>query len=493
MSGVKRTEDLHTVKTRSLLLQNSDNTFPPENSVLAVIDSRGHIETIRDLNVNSVAINNDAALLDGSGDILARSITLDSSGGIAIVTSGDMIINNGNIYNSGDQNDTGFIQTTYLTLLDLSANNPNTYLFANSGSLLWQNDNLSESFNLSQGIQSLSIDPTYPFRLLNPDGDPELYTTVNNLLKVFSNKQIFIDVSGSGPTPPIPVVSSLNAYNVVFNSKCGMIIRFINSDGSPRLDIGEFVFFGNPNSGSSQITISNLCVNLTNSVNTQGSLLSQYMEFKYNTNPNSPYSVTISLRNAGLNVVFLDIERVGEAKRFMNHLLLTNQKWKEATPTPSNFQFGPPFGQTLAIPPNRPQDYAQYLNYVISGSIIGYPFANLLKYPNNDTPLLSPTFTATLQGTRTIIINIVAPPNITGLTAPEPLQLGTGNTFQSYGIYLNGKAIWLQEVVYPVGPVTFPVEFNGTLNPSGFNFVSVTSIDVYNETTRPLPQRLVGA
>lgn len=493
MSGVKRTEDLHTVKTRSLLLQNSDNTFPPENSVLAVIDSRGHIEAISDLNVNSVAINNDAALLDGSGDILAHSITLDSSGGIAIVTSGDMIINNGNIYNSGDQIDTGFIQTTYLTLLDLSANNPNTYLFANSGSLLWQNDNLSESFNLSQGIQSLSIDPTYPFRLLNPDGDPELYTTVNNLLKVFSNKQIFIDVSGSGPAPPIPVVSSLNAYNVIFNSKCGMIIRFINSDGSPRLDIGEFVFFGNPNSGSSQITISNLCVNLTNSVNTQGSILSRWMEFKYNTNPNSPYSVTISLKESGLNVVFLDIERVGEAKRFMNHLLLTNQKWKEATPTPSNFQFGPPFGQTLAIPPNRPQDYAQYLNYVISGSIIGYPFANLLKYPNNDTPLLSPTFTATLQGTKTIIINITAPPNITGLTAPEPLQLGTGNTLQSYGIYLNGKAIWLHQVEYPVGPVTFPVEFNGTLNPSGFNFVSVTSIDIYNETTRPLPQRLAGA
>ena len=217
------------------------------------------------------------------------------------------------------------------------------------------------------------------------------------------------------------------------------------------------------------------------------------MRFDYNTNPNSPYSVTISLKNAGLNVVFLDIERVGEAKRFMNHLLLSNQKWQQSSPAPSNFQFGPPFGQPLAIPPIRPENYAQYLDYVVRGSIIGYPFANLLKYPNDDTALLSPMFTATLQGSTTIIIDITDPPDISGLTVPNSFQFGSGNTFQSYGIYLNGKAIWLEQAVYPVGPVTFSVTFNGSLNPGGSNFVAVTSIDVYNETTRPRIRRLGGA
>lgn len=489
MSGVKRTEDLHSIKTRSFILQNADNTFPPKNSILGTVDSRGHIEAINNLNVNSLIINNDRAIIDSSGSILAHSITLDSSG-IAMVTAGDIYVTNANIYNTGNQDSTGFIQTTYLTLLDPSANNPNTYLYANSGSLLWHNDALDQTYNISQGIESLAIDPNYFFRLLNPQGDTYLYETINNLLKLLSNKQIFLALEGSEPPPPIPTVTTLNAYTVIFHSKCGVIIRIILSDGTPVPGVGDFDFYGNPNSGTMQFTITNLCNNLNNLTNEEGSLLSEYVTFTYNTNMSFPYCVTMTVKDpAAHGVVFLDMTRVGEAKRFLNHLLFTNQKWSKPTiPTPSNYPFGPSFSTLLTIPPPFPpgdQDKTMYIDYAVTNSITGFPFASLLKYPNNDKALQSPRFAADLSGTGLIIVTITHPPNVSGLTPRVDYAKGYGNQIQSYGVYLNGNPIWLQPVDDKVAPQPMTFNVTGVFKLAAKNYLSVTSIDIYNETIRP--------
>lgn len=502
MSGVKRTDDFHSVKTRGLVIQNSDNSFPLQGSVMAASDSRGHMVASRDININSIAINNDKVMIDGDGNITANSIILDSSG-TSIETVGDIVSVGANIYTSGDQETTGFVQTTYVTLLDPSANNPNTYLFANGGNLFWQNDTLTENYNISQGFESMAVDPNNrDFLLVNNNQDVNLYTQVNRLLTIFSNAGVFLtlrDASGNAPPPP-PSVNTLNAYNVIFNSKCGMIIRFIDASGNAKLDIGDFVFYGNANSGSSQYTISNLCSNLSNTTNTQGSRLDAYIIFEYNTTGN-PYSVNMRRLNPEINrvfPVFLDIDRVGEAKRFMNHLYITNRtvSYGGNPPSPSNFPFGPPFQTQLTIPPispppNNNTNVPQYLPYAIGGAIKGLPFVNLLKYPNNDTPLDSPFYDISVNtATLTIYIDISGLPDLTGLSPVNQNQPGSGNTLQSYGVYLNGEPIWLEPAIQPLPPggQQFTATYNNVfILPT--NTVIVSSIDVYNETVRPIIKR----
>ena len=478
MSGVKRTEDLHSIKTRSIILQNSDNSFPAQNSVLAAIDSRGHMDATRDINVNSVTINNDRALIDGNGQIIANSISLDSSG-TAIRTEGDIIIESGNIYN------TGFVQTNSVVLLDSSANNPNTHLYANSGNLFWKNDNLNDIVNISQGIGSMAVDPNYSnLRLIQYSTDlTQITDNVNALLTIFSNRQVFLDLSGSNNVPIPPTNNTLNAYNVIFNSPCGMIIRFIDASGAPIPGIGDFTFYGNSNSaGIAQYTITNLCNNLTNLTNLEGTSLSQFIQFRYSLSATPQYQYRVDINfTTSYNVVFLDITRVGEATRFMNHLLFTNQ----ATP------FGPtlpdPPNYYLSIPPVYPADVNQYINNKFGGSFQGLPFTNTLKYPNNDAPLASPTFQIESIVSSLITIRITAPPVLSGLTPPIPNRTGTGNTLKRYGFYVNGYAVWMYNLLTPQ---TYP--FNVTIDrqkiaqtTANTNKVAVTSIDIYNETVTP--------
>jgi len=458
---------------------------------MAAADSRGHIAPTRDLNINSMAINNDKVLIDACGNITANSITLDSSG-TSIRTVGDIQAIGANIYNSGDQNATGFVQTTYLTLLDPVANDPHTYLYANAGNLYWQNDTLTQNYNISQGFQSMTVDPNNRnFLLIDNNQDVNLYTQVNRLLQIFSNAGVFLslrDASGNIPPPP-PSVNTLNAYNVIFNSKCGMIMRLIDISGNAKLGIGDFVFYGNANSGSSQYTISNLCTNLSNTTNTQGSHLNDYVTFEYN-NATSPYSVSMT-RTPGTYIVFLDIDRVGEAKRFMNHLYITDRtvSYGGNPPIPSNFPFGPPYTTQLTIPPVSPPhptpNTGQYLPYTISGAIKGLPFTNLLKYPNNDVPLLSPYYDISVNTALfTIYVDISGLPDLSGLSPVNFNQPGSGNTLQSYGVYLNGEPIWLERAAQPLPPGAqqFAVTYTDIL---ARNTVVVTSIDVYNETVRP--------
>jgi len=482
-NGVRGTEDLHSIKTRAIVLQNANNSFPAVNSVLALSDSHGHVTATRSINVNSIAINNDRAIIDASGNITANSILLDSSGTAIQTTGGDVYVTNANIYNSGDQNNTGTVETTYITLIDQLANNPYTYLWANNGSLLWQNDDLTENYNLSQGIEALTVDPNYrDFVLIQDLSDNNLYLTVNRLLQLFSLKQVFLDLSGSGPAPIPPPVSGLTAYSVIFNSKCGVIIRLINLAGKPVTGIGEFVFYGNANNGSTQFTISNLCNNLSNTTNSSGSILKDYVQFQYSLTQN-PYAVTMTVAD-GYNVIFLDITRMGEAKRLMNHMLFTNQVFVGPTP-PSNYPFGPPTQRQLVIPPYYPTYASQYIDYAITGNIVGRTFTSLLKYPNNDKALLSPTFHITANYTLLVVhVSVTAPPNTSGLTPPNVLQPGSGNVLENYGIYVNNTALWLQP--YTGHTMTFDVPINNIiLNDPGFNRFAITSIDVYNETIRP--------
>ena len=195
MSGIKRTIDCHTVKTQDFILQNSNNTFPEADAVLAVSDQRGNVAATRDINVNSLSING-AQILDSSGDLTVRTIGLDSSGA-AIRTSGDIYINNANIYNFGDQNNTGSVQSRRVNLLDLSANRPNTYLFTAGGdineNLYWYPEDSAQLVNISERFGTLSI-AYRNVQLLTGNDDIYLIPTVNMLLSLFNDRRIFLSL-----------------------------------------------------------------------------------------------------------------------------------------------------------------------------------------------------------------------------------------------------------------------------------------------------------
>jgi hypothetical protein len=180
----------------------------------------------------------------------------------------------------------------------------------------------------------------------------------------------------------------------------------------------------------------------------------------------------------------------------MNHLYITDRtvSYGGNPPVPSNFPFGPPTSTQLTIPPlsppqpfGTPTNVSQYLPYTISGQITGLPFINLLKYPNNDQPLTSPLYDISVNtATNTIYIDISGLPDLTGLSPVNLNQPGSGNTLQNYGVYLNGEPIWLEPAIQPLPPggQQFAVTYNNVfILPT--NTVIVSSIDVYNETTRP--------
>jgi len=57
MSGVRRTEDLNSLKTRALIIQGFDGTFAPTGAVVAAYDGNGHYAPTVDLSVNTVDVS----------------------------------------------------------------------------------------------------------------------------------------------------------------------------------------------------------------------------------------------------------------------------------------------------------------------------------------------------------------------------------------------------------------------------------------------------
>ena len=195
MSGVKRTADLHALKTRDLVIQNSDNTFPPAGGLLVAADDRGRMIVTDNISVGQLQIN-DRSLADASGSIAASTLTLTTTG-TAIQTTGDIYVNNANIYTSGDQYSTGYVETDTLILMDLSANIQSTRLYVKSqpSQLIWKNDATGSVLNIKQSLDNLTIDPEPAYNnipQLKNNIDPNIYRYINLLLTLFNRRKIFL-------------------------------------------------------------------------------------------------------------------------------------------------------------------------------------------------------------------------------------------------------------------------------------------------------------
>jgi len=289
MSGSKRTEDLQSVKTRALIMQNSDGSFPPVNSVLAFEDSQGHVAPTQNLKVSTLEVSTlDVSELQIS-KVTASSIT--AGVGIlnkaAITANGDIIANSANMYVTGDQNLTGSIQAEYLTLRDPANANALTYQWVNDNDLLWE-DGVSNVMNISQAVKN-----QYPGPNITTATDlPTCISAVNSLLTLFNNRGIFITTTP--PTPP----------TITFNSPCS--IRFnIFSLTDPTVQATSLPIYTAPPS----IRLDTLCSQLT-------VLLYPYAAFTYDSNFRQA-----TLRTAdGYSMSISDVGFLGEASRFAAHL-----------------------------------------------------------------------------------------------------------------------------------------------------------------------------
>ncbi|NCX96862.1 MAG: hypothetical protein EBX41_10765, partial [Chitinophagia bacterium] len=195
-AGIRRTATFNAIKTRGLVLQNPDGTFPPANAVLQLDDSTGTVIPSRNLDVDSLVVNNNNLIIDNLGQITARSITLTSSATAITTTSGDVVVNDANVVVTGDQINTGYVSCAALQLTnpDVETTQNNTYLWVNDQDLLWQSEALNTTLNISQGIQNLVIDPS-GVDLIRPTDSSDstgMYNALVTILNIFNKRSLFI-------------------------------------------------------------------------------------------------------------------------------------------------------------------------------------------------------------------------------------------------------------------------------------------------------------
>lgn len=195
MSGVKRTVDYHTLKTRDLVIQNADNTFPAADGLLTVANDAGQITANRDIRLTQLVLNN-RTIIDASGTIVGPTLALTADvSSQAIHTSGNIYVNNANIYVNNIQTNTGEVSTTNLRLIDLSTNTV-TRLYAQDNNLLYR-ETAFNILDISKSLRTLRVDPADTNFTLFKDPlifglNPGIATAINRILRIFNERRIFI-------------------------------------------------------------------------------------------------------------------------------------------------------------------------------------------------------------------------------------------------------------------------------------------------------------
>ena len=81
----RRTEDINSLKTRQIILQNPNGTFPANNQVLAISGTRGEVVKTSDLTLTSLTVSGDLTVM---GDISANNVVTTITAGTGISVNG---------------------------------------------------------------------------------------------------------------------------------------------------------------------------------------------------------------------------------------------------------------------------------------------------------------------------------------------------------------------------------------------------------------------
>ncbi len=209
-SHLRRTDDLQRLKTRKLVLQNTDGTYPSLNGIPYITTTTGDVGVT------------DNATIDPNGYIIAPSITVGTAtvlgnGVIRKLEVGFEFFNetvdnalqvNGNASVLGLGDARGITTTDYVDLISHDAPNLSTALFVQNQSLYWR-----DTAGVAQDVfgAAKQLAPVAAFTELESTAD---YSTVisefNRLLQVLSNQHAFITY-----TPLTPIVVPMQTAQAV--------------------------------------------------------------------------------------------------------------------------------------------------------------------------------------------------------------------------------------------------------------------------------------
>lgn len=473
-TSMRPTAVFNAVKTRELVLQNPDGTFPAVNTVLALDDSNGTVAPTADLSLDSINVNNNNLVITSSGHITAKTITLTTRDTAITTTGGDMILNNANLTVTGNQQSTGYVTCASLQLNDLSNSQAATYLWVNDQNLLWQSESLGQTLNISQNVLRLGVDPTGA-DIVAPTGPSDnvgMFNALTTLLEIFNKNSMFIGIHGQQPTPPPPPPPPGAVQNTVyFNAPCSMAIRIypISSpppNGTPITDVFH-VYPGSPTASSVTTLLTNLCTNLNSTLNSQDHRLDSYITFSYSDLGGGNFRIRMEFNPSifACAVYFADNDRVGESRRFLNQLQLGTISGITA--------YDPSFSGQLVYR----EDLVTYANPVLTTASFSKTLSGTATYFNNDKAVAAPDFTVTAgSAAATFVVTIARQPSVTYLH---------DNSIQAYGVTFNGNPIFMAAAPTTGAagyPFTFTVSYLGFPNTVTNNRIAIVTIDKYNQS-----------
>lgn len=212
MSGNKRTEDFHSIKTRQMTWQNPDGSFPVAGDVLTLIDGRGHVEPMPAGNsVPTGSCQSDYLYWDvltnawaagGSNVHIGCAAGATGQGDVAVAIGSQA----GNIGQgasavalgayAGETNQAA--NSIVLNATGAALNTANSGLYAapvrvGAGNVMYY-DTSSNEIVADSGV-------LVPFQAIDPTNLSEVGNALVQLLELFNSKGIFVQYPA--PSPPI--------------------------------------------------------------------------------------------------------------------------------------------------------------------------------------------------------------------------------------------------------------------------------------------------
>ena len=261
-SGTRRTEDFHTLRTRQLILQNQDGTYPSQGHFLSVNSSRGLIG------------ESDITILGGGTVVLVQNII---STGDAYL-EGNMQVNGVTVMSSADISGTLSVgNRTFLRETDISGS---VYAYGYTN-LIDCNITENAQFGALDMLGYLNVDGSCNFGSLNVQGTTVLNNiTINGIANVGTIALQNIDLSGyMNVDGSCNIIGDLSVQgdtvlnNLIVTGTNNIVYTSLNWDISGYLNAGSCNIAGDTTIGSLRVAQNSQCANtdISGYVNVGGS------------------------------------------------------------------------------------------------------------------------------------------------------------------------------------------------------------------------------
>lgn len=280
-SHLRRTDDLERLKTRSIVLQNSDGTYPATNGAMYVSTD------------GTVAVS-DNAVIDNSGNLACKTATIgDVSDTATVLTVNGHALVHGNTTVTGLGPGRGTVGTDYVDIISHDPSHNPTFLYVLHNTLMWQDER--HRLNNLLGWKS-RMDPSGAAitALTGASSFGDVVDRINWLCELLSNKHSFLTFLPASS----PAIQFNQPRSISFSS-------FLATNDTQRVNYT----FTQPAGTTDAVTV---LTNLNNQLEANGLSL----RFTYNSGTGL---VTIS-PSLGFGFSVADVGSVNSALLFLSHL-----------------------------------------------------------------------------------------------------------------------------------------------------------------------------